>query len=313
MAEERIDTNAVSPAGKTRFLILVRSVKGQRRARLLIESLRAFGGRLRDCPVWVFLPYPASVPCEYPGIEKVHCMPLVLEDEFRHYLFADKVHACAQAEAMAVQEDVRSLVWSSPSSLILNPPVLCDLSPSFDAAFRPVHIKNVGLSVDEPLDDFWKEIYRTVGVSDTPLTVESFVDSRQLRPYYNTHLFSMNPSKGVLRTWFECFKTMVSDQAFQSGPCGDQDHKIFLHQAILSALVTKLLDWERTRILPPEYSYPLHLHQQVPQTRRPQTLNSLVCPVYEQVYRYPDTLNGIQVHEPLSSWLMKRMPTKRDT
>jgi len=312
MDEERINTDTVRLAEPTSFLILVRSVEEQWRAGLLIESLRAFGGRLSSYPVWVFLRDPASASCTRLGIEDedVHSIPLVIEDEFRHYFFADKVHACAQAEEMAAQEGVRSLVWLSPNSLIVNPPVLFDLAPSFDAALRPVHIKNVGLLAGEPLDDFWKETYETVGISDTPLTVESFVDSHRLRPYYNTHLFSMNPSKGVLRTWLECFKTMVSNPGFQSGACRDEEHRIFLHQAILSALVTRLLDWERIRILPPEYSYPLHFHQQIPPTRRPQALNNLVCPVYEGAYRYPDTLNGIEVDEPLKSWLMKHAPTR---
>lgn len=52
---------------------------------------------------------------------------------------------------------------------------------------------------------------------------------------------------------------MVTDEAFQAGPCRDELHRIFLHQAILSTLVAKQLDWERVRLLPPEYNYPLNL------------------------------------------------------
>ena len=73
---------------------------------------------------------------------------------------------------------------------------------------------------------------------------------------------------------------------------------------ILSALLTKRLDWGRMRILPPEYSYPLHFHHRVPPSLRPQILNSQVCPVYEEAFRYPDTLNGLEASEPLRSWLM---------
>lgn len=195
MDEESINTNTASLAEQTRFLILVRSVEGERHTRLLIESPRTFGGRLRDCPVLVFLPNPASVSHTYPGIENVHFVPLMIEDQFRHYFFGDKVYACAVAEGM-VGKKVRSLVWLSPQCLIVNPPVLFDLSTSFDAAMRPVHIKNVGSSVKEPLDDFWKEIYRTVGIDKVSFAVESFVDSQKLRPYFNTHAFAINPSLG---------------------------------------------------------------------------------------------------------------------
>jgi len=136
------------------------------------------------------------------------------------------------------------------------------------------------------------------------------VGLQEIRPYFNTHLFSIDPSKGVLREWWELFKTMIADQEFQSRYCGDEEHRIFLHQALLSGLLAKRLEWKRIRVLPPEYSYPLHLHHRVPRARRPTMLNGLVCPVYEESYRYPDTLNGIGVHEPLKSWLTERAPTE---
>ena len=41
---------------ETHFLILFRSEAGARLARIVIESLRAFGGLLADCPVWAFCP-----------------------------------------------------------------------------------------------------------------------------------------------------------------------------------------------------------------------------------------------------------------
>ena len=309
MDERRNRTDSAPLAGQTCFFTLIKSVEEEWNARLLIESLRAFGGQWSHCPVWVFLPDPANVSRTYAGLEDVHFVPLVVEEKIRHDFFAGKVSACARAEEMA-DRDVRSLVWLSPQCFIVNPPVLFDLPPSFDAAFRPVHVKNVGSPAQEPLDDFWQGVYRTVGVDDVPFTVESFVDSQKMRPYFNTHAFSINPARKVLRTWLECFKTMVSDRGFQAGPCRDEGHQIFLHQAIVSTLVAKLLDWERIRVLPPEYSYPLHFHLQVPQARRPQALNSLVCPVYEETFRYPDTLNGIEVDEPLRSWLVKRTPAQ---
>ncbi|OGO21004.1 MAG: hypothetical protein A2Z14_12615 [Chloroflexi bacterium RBG_16_48_8] len=69
-----------------------------------------------------------------------------------------------------------------------------------------------------------------------------------------------------------------------------------------------MLEWERIRILPSEYRYPLHLHQEVPSDFRPLSLNSQVCPVYEGFYQHPDTLNGLEDHEPLRTWLLANMP-----
>jgi hypothetical protein len=96
---------------------------------------------------------------------------------------------------------------------------------------------------------------------------------------------------------------MVSDEAFQSGPCSDEQHQVFLHQAILSSLVAKMLDWRRVRLLPPEYNYPLHLLPQMPPHRRAPALNGLVNAVYEDAFPWSD----IEVQEPLLSWLRDRL------
>jgi len=309
MREECTNAKRVAFAEQTRFVTLVSSAEEEWNARLLIDSLRTFGGRLSHCAVWIFLSDPDSVPCAYADVENVHCVPLARDDGLRYY-FANKVLACAQAEEMAGRE-VRSLIWLSTQCLILNAPVLFDLASSFDAAFRPVHIQNIGASAREPLDDYWSEVYQAVGIDDASWTVESFVDSQELRPYFNSHVFAIDPSQGLCQAWLQLFEEMVADKAFQSGFCRDELHRIFLHQAILSALVTRLLDRDRVRILPPGYSYPLHLHPQVPASLRAQTLNHLVCAVYEGAYRHPDTLNGLQVHEPLRSWLRSRTVLKQ--
>jgi hypothetical protein len=275
-------------------------------ARLLIESIRTFGGSYSACPILVLISSPDTPTREIQRINGVQCRMLTSRNEIPQYWFAQKVAACYQAERIAAEEKIRSLVWLSARCLVVNQPDLFDLCPSFDAACRPVHIRNVGLPVDEPLDEFWSPIFESIGLEDTELSVESFVDRQKLRPYFNTHLFVVNPSKSVFRTWQESFMAMVTDHDFQAGPCRDTQHKIFLHQAILSVVVVKLLVWDRIRVLPPEYSYPLHLHQDTPLEHRWETINTLVCPVYEDEFRYPATLNGIGIRDPLGSWLMSR-------
>lgn len=96
----------------------------------------------------------------------------------------------------------------------------------------------------------------------------------------------------------------IGDAAFQAGPCADDLHRIFLHQAILSTLVAKLVDWERVRLLPPEYNFPQHLLHELPPERRPRSLNGLVNAVCEDAFPW----GAIEVEEPLSGWLKARLP-----
>ncbi|MGD8627250.1 MAG: hypothetical protein PVJ34_22130, partial [Anaerolineae bacterium] len=243
--------NESMAAGQVRFFTLVGSKEGARLARLAIDSLRAFGGEWAACPVQVFVAREAPVSAAFAGLAGVDLLSLELDEAFR-YPFAAKVYAAAQAEALA-DPGIRSLVWLGPSCLVVNPPGRFALDPAHDAALRAVHIQNVGSPAGEPLDDFWQAIYRAIGVDEVPFTVESFVDGQRLRPYFNSHCFASNPATGLLGAWWEYFQGMVSDRAFQAGACRDELHQIFLHQAILSALVAKWLDRQRIDLLPADY------------------------------------------------------------
>jgi hypothetical protein len=294
------------PGNALRFLVLFHSQAGERLARTVIDSLRTFGGPMSDCPVWAFVLGLDRLPDALHGIEGVDLYPIVVEEAHAPYPFAEKVLACARAEEMAGPA-VRSLVWLSLDCLIINPPVLFDLgatpeAAAADAAFRPVHHRNVGSLTDEPLDGFWQGVYRALEVDEMPYTVESFVDAKTLRPYFNTHCFAFNPAAGLGRAWWAHFKALVSDGAFQAGQCRDELHRIFLHQAILSTLVAQRLDWARVRLLPPEYNYPLNLLDEMPPDLRPTALNSLVNAVHEGAFPW----SQIESQEPLRSWLMAR-------
>jgi hypothetical protein len=307
MDQERINKIEFSSAEKTCFFSMVTSFEGEKHARFLYKSLRAFGGPLKDCPILIFQADPGREEHIDFDMEDVHVIPLEIGEELRNYWFGGKVYVCSVAEEM-VGGDVRSLVWLTTQCLVINPPILFDLGSAFDAALRPVHISNIGSPIDEPLDKFWSEVYRLIGIEEFQHTVTSFVDNRELRPYFNSHIFSINPSKGILRTSLEYFKKMIMDRDFQSDSCADLEHQIFLHQAILSTLVMRDLEWERICILPDGYSYPLHLHKEVPSTLRPMSINSQVCPVYEDTYQHPETLNGLEILEPINSWIIENMP-----
>jgi hypothetical protein len=284
------------------FLTLVRSASEGARARMLVDSIRSFGGDLSRCEVWLFDADAARAESTSYESPTVRVLPLSVPDRLRRYCFSDKVSACARAEEM-VGEGIQNLIWIDPGCLIVRPPTLFHLGRSFDAAIRPVHIRNVGLITTEPLDGFWKKVYEIVGVKDVRSAVDSFVDGQHIRAYYNSHAFSVNPSVGLLRRWLDCFQALVLDQAYQARYCHDELHQIFLHQAVLSALLATSLEPARIRVLPPSYSYPYNLHQSVPSERRAPTLNDLVSITYEDRSLDPAVVDDVGIREPLRSWL----------
>jgi hypothetical protein len=166
--------------------------------RLMIDSLRTFGGELANAPFWVFASDLEPVRILETGATRL--LPLTVADPVAGYILGKKVAACAHAEQLA-PAGTRSIVWVDAAYLFCQPPSLFALGTDADAAFRPVHIRNVGLPPSEPLDVFWRGIYAALGVDDIPTTVTSFVDGQLLRTYFNSHAFAVNPALGLMSTF----------------------------------------------------------------------------------------------------------------
>ncbi|KQC12274.1 MAG: hypothetical protein APR63_11465 [Desulfuromonas sp. SDB] len=226
----------------------------------MLRSLRSFGGEISKIPVIIFVPE-NSLPDEiYENFTPVKVFKI--EPANFKFFFQLKVKAAAQSEKLC-GKDSGSLIWLSSNCLILKPPLDFILDNQFHAAFRPVHIKNIGLSSSQPVDGFWNEIYRRVGVSEIGYEVTSLLGNENLRPYFNTHWFSINSKLGILNKWEQIFVELINDNIFIENHCNDQQHQIFLHQAILSALITKYIPREKLRILDAGYSYPLHFQDKL--------------------------------------------------
>lgn len=301
--QERDHPDPGSPyPGTIQFFTLVATDTDDRHAHLLVASLRAFGGVYRNCPVWVYFPGPGYVStrlaAEFAGVEYLQLSDAQIRPR---YFFSGKVAACAQAETFC-DPGIRKLVWVNPYSLILQPPVSFDLEDDHLIALRPVHHRNVGLETGTPLDAYWLQIYKALGVCDPVQSVESYADRLSLRPYFNSHMFAIRPDTGLLRTWNTYFCQLVENEGFQNGACRGEAQRVFLHQAVLSALIVREFEWGQVNLLPAGYSYPLHMHKDIPPDRQAACLNELVCPVYEEIFCYPETLNQLQVFPPLADW-----------
>ena len=274
--------------------------------KLLVESLREFGGRLSSSPIWLFDFGNWTDEDDFLTDLGVKSIPATVPETVEGYELAAKVHSCAEAERLAPSY-IESLVWISPDSLVVNPPEKFILDEDHDVAVRPVHIKNVGLAVDEPPDAYWSRILDITGAGLSEFTVESFVDRRRLRGYFNSHSYCVRPSMRLFGQWFISFRKLVEDDEFQSSSCSDDLRRIFLHQAVLSALTTSMVEHDRIGILPPTYCYPYNLHLSIAADDRANTLNQLTSFVYEDLSVDPDRITGIKVDEPLRSWLKDRV------
>jgi hypothetical protein len=291
---------------ETAFFTYVRDGEQAARARLVISSVRSFGGELGGCPFWIAAPDDAEIARTLFAEDGLHFVPLTVPSTLKGYHFSGKVCA-AEAVERSVSASCRTLVWLIPESLITNPPVLFGLNGSEAAALRPVHISNVGLPADGEPDAFWSGIYEAVGEPDPSFTVESFIGGDRIRPYFNSAAYSVDPSRGLLGRWLELFVELVADRIFQRAACRDEWHRIFLHQAVFSTLLAVSAGIEGIRLLPPDYCYPYNLQERVPVERRARDLAELTCVIYEDRPIDPRTVEDVRFGDRLRNWLIGRL------
>jgi len=252
-------TSDVKENNALTYLIMINSEEQEHQAEFLISSIRRFGGIYSAMPVIVVNSDPARFTCSSLVNKANLIVNLEMPESLRVFPFADKVYACAQVEKM-VAGKTDWLLWINPDGLMVAPPVEIFSDTGAWASLRPVHIQNVGIGQSQAIPEYWKKIYAMTDVDTNSLwLIESFVDNKQLKPYYNSGCMAFRPEKGILSQWKSAFETMLNNKAIYSTYSNDQYGSFFFHQAVLSAIIISKAGKERINILPPSYGYPLSL------------------------------------------------------
>lgn len=296
---------SVRPASGVLFATYVQDPLQERKAAQLVDSIRRFGGSWANAPVYVAVAGANRLPCPNLGRRNVRMLPLEGDAAGLAYPFGRKVYAAAQIEA-AAGKDTTSMIWLDPECLILAPPAGLVLDGETEAAVRPVFLGNrVALPVGAAPDAFWERIYGEAGVdpAGVPEVKPEFEPSR-IRFYVNCEVMAIRPSLGLCRRWAEVFTRLVGEEAFQDRACADGPHRIFLHQAVLSAILAGGTKPAHRRGLDLACGYPLHLLKRIPPERRLARIDDATALIYEDFFETsPETLESLPMGEPFRSFL----------
>jgi hypothetical protein len=276
--------------------------------RLLLDSLKDFGGGLFRAPLIVMHPEGLDVTVENAGLLKspdVRMAPFHISSEELHFPLAVVAIGAAAAEREAGQAE--NLVWMLEDTLVLKSPSALVLPAPAQYAYRPVHITNIGSPWGGPPDGFWSAIYRHCKVEpDRLFPMETCVRDNTIRPYFNAGCQVTRPQNGLFSRWCDLFRSLCRHPDFEPF-LADPLYRIFMHQAVLAGAVLSGLSPAQLHELPESYNYPLHLHATYPAEFRPARLNDLVTCRYEDFDELKKVLALIAVDGPLKTWLLSRI------
>jgi hypothetical protein len=302
MPDKRIVVGTYAADGDALYWILV-----------MVESLRAFGGELRNAPVWVYLPD------DHREIEKsIKAKPVPAgvtlkrsstPADARRFWFSGKVFAAALAESDAVGR-YQLLVWLDPDVIFVKEPRDFLLPDSISLGYRPVMHKLIGSRYSEPPDEFWTRVYDKLGVESSSIfPVQTPVDRETIRAYFNAGLLVLRPEMGVLRKWPECFAILYTDTVFIDWCKQDQRKAIFLHQVALMGDILSTLRKTDMIELPVSYNYSLLLRDQYPVSRRPASLDDVVLFRHEFILSTRASFEQVKDSSRICRWVSERIPS----
>jgi len=291
------------------FASLAASPISFRKIRVLLDSLKDFGGEFFRAPLVVLHPDSLDITVENARplkLPDVHMMPFRISSEEMDFPLAVVAIGAASAEK-AVAGKAENLVWLLEDTLVLRSPSAFVLPASTQYAYRPVHHTKIGSLWKAPPDGFWTAIYRHCKVQpDHLFPMETCVRDNTIRPYFNAGCQATRPQNGLFSRWCELFRGLYRHPDFRpffANPL----YRVFMHQAVLAGVVLSSLSPAQLYELPESYNYPLHLHADYPPEFRPTKLNDLVTCRYETFAELKKMLAFIAVDEPIKTWMLARI------
>ena len=272
---------------------------------ILVESLRQNGGLYSGSEVYAVIT-DSLVECnELSRMQGVITLHLRLDSVKAGYPLAVKAFAAARAEE-AIGSRADYLAWFDPETLILSQPDGLVPGNGAKAVVQPVFLSNtVGLTPGEQPDDFWEPVYRTVKTDIRKIpVVETIFDRQKVMAYYNCEIFSVRRDAHIFSKWAEALDKLLSDSLFAYVTCNTPQRRIFLHQAVLSAVIIHETAGSAPAALPLSNGYPLHTQKKIPADRLISSLDSISCVILESLWTYyPNWMDNITASDLLTEKL----------
>ncbi len=237
--------------------LIINTEKGrlEGESKLLIDSIRTFGGRFKNVPIYSYQPRKAF-PISKSTIRffeqyEVNYIDVPINQKFPDYPLANKIYACAHAEQhlnseLLVFMDSDSVVWQEPT-------VFYNLGDT-DVAMTPV-FRKIGLAVKEN-DRQYQYWQRLSAILNFPLDhhVHTVVDYQKVLAYYNSGLIVAKRNVELFQQAQANFERLVkTDKAFFL--------QRFLEQSNLTATILSM-DLNLLQ-LGEAYNYPLRHHNNI--------------------------------------------------
>jgi hypothetical protein len=288
------------------FLLCVENGNLENQALLLCHSIREFAGGFADAEIHAYSPRPANQPARA-TIDRLKELGAIHHDEplnreFANYAIGNKIFVSAAAERSLAAE---TLVFLDSDTFFTQEPALFRLPPDIDAAARPVDKQNLGSTgAGDQNDSYWQRMYSICQVKEDHF-VETTVDKKKIRAYFNAGLIVVRRSAGLFARWEQNFLALVA-----AGHMPENDKWNNMDQFALATTLSRV--FKRVSTLDWKYNYPLGHRPVLDRAMQEAQLEDLVHVHYHRWFNRPNFLRlttpTFSRSSPLLGWLEQHLP-----
>lgn len=258
---------------------------------VMVESLRAFGGKMKDAPFRLYMPR-AIVPSGTEAMApfqavRAEVKALDVPEDAAWYPLSSWVFSSADAEAEA-ERKASILAWVGGDTVFLREPREFMLPEGKALGYRPVFHRNICPLFEEPPDPYWKRAYELMGLREASLfPMSTPADGDWIRPYFQAGCLVVRPERKLLRKWREMFNA-VSGDAMIKGICEkDGLKRTFTFQVVLTGAFLNSLGREEMLEFPDRINYPIFFREMFGAKRDFHDITDAVTVRYEHFFADP--------------------------
>lgn len=255
-------------------------------SKLLVYSIRKFGGAFKDIPIYSYQPrknHPISASTRsFFEDHHVEHIDLHLNTVYADYPLANKPLVCEHRERHS-KSDV--IVFMDSDILFQHEPNDFLTIANADVLLRPVDTKNVGTDGQDENAEYWKKLYRLCDVK-IRRDVRSTIDNQTLLEYYNSGQIVNHKSNGLFSHWKENFiKTMDARLMPSQGI-------FFVEQSVFAATIAQLE--LSVKQIDKHYNCPVHMLDHVQnESYKIESFSNLVTLHYHKIFQEKDHCHWI--------------------
>jgi hypothetical protein len=260
------------------FIICTEGGQLEKESLLMIESFRRFTGRFKDAPIYSFQVREKN-DVSPNTIEKLETFgvkhqKVVLNTQYPDYPLGNKPLLCAYAEQTI---DTEILVFLDSDLVFFSEPKEFFLPPGYDVGIRPEHAKMIGSEGEhDPNDVYWQHLYSLAGLKNDPIYVTTTVDRKRIKAFWNSGVVAVRPRTGIFTAWKNTIEKLL-----EPGATINQKN-FYYEQSALSATICATT--QNIWTFSPRYNYPIHSHNQMPDSERLQSFDEIVC-IHDHFFR----------------------------